>query len=340
LIKSAAYVHFALRLENPFCDRPVQIIPKEFALRWKIPEKSVYRAIAKLKELEILNIKSGKLVIDWVRSEKQETEEEVVVNENPTPVFSELRKNSQSCENHGLKPLSDIDCGISQTLQTIQTNQTKGEEGTNSNQEVVQETVQKEVVPEEVQETVQKTETNEEKNLEEKNESLRQTTCDVVQKKTKIISPRESSADIPSELIEKLEELRIPLDNQVRSAIARHDISQAYGAAAHVENTWDTINNPRSVFLYQLPKQPIEKLGSRYSEELLNNIKAQNQAIGDRLTYELPDGLVQPTIPNKTPGRIRARYLAGRTVTPAQAAIALRRVLYLDSLSSKAAKTT
>jgi hypothetical protein len=77
----------------------------------------------------------------------------------------------------------------------------------------------------------------------------------------------------------KLEELRIPLDNQVRSAIARHDISQAYGAAAHVENTWDTINNPRSVFLYQLPKQPIEKLGSRYSEEILNNIKAQNLAI-------------------------------------------------------------
>ena len=43
------------------------------------------------------------------------------------------------------------------------------------------------------------------------------------------------------------------------------------------------------------------------------------------------------TEPSKTPGRIRARYLAGRTVTPAQAAIALRRVLYLNSLSSQAA---
>ncbi|MEN9517805.1 MAG: hypothetical protein RLZZ381_393 [Cyanobacteriota bacterium] len=57
---------------------------------------------------------------------------------------------------------------------------------------------------------------------------------------------------------------------------------------------------------------------------------------GDRLTYELPDGLVQPTIPNKTPGRIRARYLAGRTVTPGQAAIALSRVLYLNTLSNQA----
>ena len=33
------------------------------------------------------------------------------------------------------------------------------------------------------------------------------------------------------------------------------------------------------------------------------------------------------TEPSKTPGKIRARYLAGRIVTPAQAAIALRRVL-------------
>lgn len=36
---------------------------------------------------------------------------------------------------------------------------------------------------------------------------------------------------------------------------------------------------------------------------------------------------------SKTPGRIRARYLAGRTVTPAQAAVALRRVLYLNSIT-------
>lgn len=66
LINNAAYVHLALRTENPFCDRPVEVIPKEFALRWQIPEVSVYKAIAKLKELGLIKIKSGKLVIDWV----------------------------------------------------------------------------------------------------------------------------------------------------------------------------------------------------------------------------------------------------------------------------------
>ena len=97
LIKSAAYVHFALRLENPYCDRPVQIIPKEFAMRWKIPEKSVYRAIARLKELGILNIKSGKLVVEWVEPEKQETEK-VVTNTSVVNNNSEPTSDSQSCE--------------------------------------------------------------------------------------------------------------------------------------------------------------------------------------------------------------------------------------------------
>lgn len=295
LINNTAYVHFALRYENPYCDRPVQIIPKEFAFRWKIPESSVYKAIAKLKELGVLNIKSGKLVIDWIiKPENQDTEavtEDIAVNDFSDPAenyqiqqkiirsdnpFSDPAKDSPIRENQGLKPLSDIGSSISQTLKTIQTNQTKGEEGKNFSEEIVQEAVQGEGV---LQETVQSQEINEEKNLATKNESVRQTTCDVVQKRTKIISPSKKSADIPNDLREKLEELEIPLDDQVKSAIASHDISQAYGAAAHVENTWNTITKPRSVFLYQLPKQPIEKLGSRYSEEILNNIKAQNQAI-------------------------------------------------------------
>lgn len=302
LIKSAAYVHFALRLENPYCDRPVQIIPKEFALRWRIPEKSVYRAIARLKELGILNIRSGKVVIDWVQPGKQETEEieeveEIAVNENPAPKiselreesgdsqncdkilkvekkFSEVRKNSQSCENRGLKPLSDIGSETLQTLQNFQTNQTKRLEKTFFQEEEQQ--------PKEklVQETVQQQEVKEEKNLVSKAIEVEEVPRDVVHKVTKIISDGgKKSADIPLDLKEKLEELEIPLDNQVKQAIANHDISQAYGAASHVENTWDSINNPRGVFLFQLPRQPIEKLGSRYSEELLNNVKAQNQAI-------------------------------------------------------------
>jgi hypothetical protein len=145
LINNAAYVHLALRSENPFCDRPVQIIPKEFALRWRIPEVSVYKAIAKLKELGILNIKSGKLVINWVieadnqvlkdtASHNTETAtEDVAVNDfsNPTKNYqieekiirsdnelSNPKTDYQIREYRTLKPLSDISSSISQTLLT------------------------------------------------------------------------------------------------------------------------------------------------------------------------------------------------------------------------------
>ncbi|MGK7916121.1 MAG: hypothetical protein AB4038_11365 [Prochloraceae cyanobacterium] len=330
LINNAAYVHLALRYENPFCDRPVQIAPKEFALRWRIPESSVYKAYALLKDLGVLNIKSGKLVIDWIikpDNEASKPEPETVTEIIPEPVyearadelsdpaknsqirekiirsdnsFSDLAKNSQIRENRGLKPLSDIGSEISQTIQTFQTNQTRGGEDEAFFQEAEQ--PEDSVVQEQVQQS--KEDLKEEKKLVSLTETSRQVSRNVVQKKPKIISPskkrcdpasaqdalgsaprqfntsgKQASDEIPEDLKEKLLELEITLDNKVRKAIASHDISQAYGAAAHVENTWSTITNPRSVFLYQLPKQPIEKLGSRYSEEIINNIKAQNRAI-------------------------------------------------------------
>ena len=292
LINNAAYVHLALRYENPFCDRPVQIIPKEFALRWQIPESSVYKAIAKLKDLGVLNIKSGKLVIDWiikpdksVNAEPETVTEDIAESDNSQPVnnsqiqqkilrsdnsFSDPAKNSQIRENRGLKPLVDIAFSIPQTLQTTQTNQTKRGKEKKSNKE-------------EVQKLVQKSKVEPESTSDISNKSVGQTTAEVVQEKTKIISPSKKSAEkdvaIPNDLRERLEELEIRLDAQVLKAIASHHISQAYGAAAHVENTKESIINTRAVFLHQLPQQRIEKLGDRYSEELLSNVKAQNQAI-------------------------------------------------------------
>lgn len=56
----------------------------------------------------------------------------------------------------------------------------------------------------------------------------------------------------------------------------------------------------------------------------------------DRTSNGIPRGLVRCplAVPTNTPGRIRSRILAGRCVTPAQAAIALTRVLYLNKLTA------
>lgn len=74
-------------------------------------------------------------------------------------------------------------------------------------------------------------------------------------------------ADLPADLKAKLEELEIlkgsNRDKKVYAAIACHDLSQAYKAADHVKNTWENIDNPRGVFLFQLPRQRAEPLGSR-----------------------------------------------------------------------------
>jgi hypothetical protein len=170
-------------------------------------------------------------------------------------------------------------------IKTIKTNQTiqKAEGEKNFSQEVV------------AQQQIQNKESNEEKKLVSLSETLEEVSRDVVQDKTKIISPSKNSttsntsnnrspnffvergvqgaeprdpsgrkpahspSEVPDDLKEKLRELEIPLDSKVLDAIARHDILQAYGAAAHVEKTWETISNPRSVFLFQLPKQLVEK---------------------------------------------------------------------------------
>ena len=101
LINNAAFVHLALRYENPYCDRPIEIIPKEFALRWSMPESSVYEAIAKLKEKGVFNIKSGRVVVEWSKPSCQQTEsvdsQQVKDSGNPESL-RDSRKNSESPE--------------------------------------------------------------------------------------------------------------------------------------------------------------------------------------------------------------------------------------------------
>ena len=292
LINNTAYVHLALRSENPFCDRSIQIVPREFAQRWKIPESSLYKAIAKLKKLLVVSIESGKLLIDWVKSKTYKTEsssDKVVQTEDSQSEqnilrsehkLSDVRIDYQIRENQERKLLFDMESSFSQTLKSIQTNQIQeGEEESNSKEESdllrAEISSNKELRPE----SAAKDKRN--SCLSCSDESVRQATSNVAYKKGKRLSDFKSKKydQIPSDLIAKLEELEIPLDGKVKSAIASHDISQAYGAAVHVQNTWDSITNHRSVFLYQLSKQPIEKLGSRYSEEIISNIKARNRAI-------------------------------------------------------------
>ncbi|MCT7957313.1 hypothetical protein [Laspinema palackyanum] len=74
---------------------------------------------------------------------------------------------------------------------------------------------------------------------------------------------RPASNNLTQEVKDRLAACQIPLDKKVVGDIEEHHLSQVRGALAHVEATWESIDNPRGVFLFQLPKQPVEPLGTR-----------------------------------------------------------------------------
>lgn len=66
LITNVGYVFNALRLENPFGDRPIEFSVREFALKWEIPLSSCYAALAQLRHLGIIKRIGGLSRIDWI----------------------------------------------------------------------------------------------------------------------------------------------------------------------------------------------------------------------------------------------------------------------------------
>jgi hypothetical protein len=277
-------------------------LPKEFALRWGLPESSIYAAIGKLKHLGIIAIKTNQVVIEWVEKRTQphsqrpelfsdprtdsQSLESILRSEND---LQDLRKISEILENRCPEPLPLEDYRVLQTIQTLQTHQTeqeyrvrsqksgvgKGEEKESEDTDRIQSedgegeeevTRQKSLVKrieDGVPDQAERTES-----LSNNNTGTSTPSTDPIPTKSDLSFPPPPA--IPQDLIDKLEELHIPLDGQVRSAIASHHLSQAYGAANHVSNTLDTIKNPRAVFLYQLPKQPVDQAPPGLSTEFLS----------------------------------------------------------------------
>ena len=132
IINNAALLYFILKLKNPWCDRPVKVNPLELAVEWEIPESSVYEAIGKLREAEIIQITSAEIVISWTNHSQQDTlsgnpesfrdsrmdseiSECVLKNQNE---FQDSRMNSGIPENRSPEPRSTKASDTPQTIQT------------------------------------------------------------------------------------------------------------------------------------------------------------------------------------------------------------------------------
>ena len=292
LINNAAYVHLALRMSNPFCDRPIELIPKEFAITWSIPESSVYEAIGKLKQKKIIDVKTGKVTLSWVGHENSEVSQDsqqlansVTDSEITEPImesqneFSESRINPETSETQSPEPLPDSTCNSSQTIQNIQTIQTEARE----EKKVISENSSKKLSNSVASHSRPRDRFLDEKAISDEEEEKKETSqpmsslSNILNRTTEtknnqtnserpVIQKTEQSQkdlEIPADIKEKLQQLNIPLDERVRGAINKYHPSQILGAIDHVINTWETINDPLKIFLYQLPKQKVEQLGTR-----------------------------------------------------------------------------
>ena len=274
-----------------------------------IKKTTLYKAIAKFQSLELFDFQNkGFFVRNLGFPQKRKTVREngnlSENSENCPQKRKPFRKNgnlSENSENQPPKPPSAADPDSSQTLQTDQTPQTiqKGVGVENSGSGADLDLVNKKVGDTEQsyseQETVQ-----EKKLVDKKAPDQDQSSADVVQVTTKRVTksvpstqlpvdseqlPVTQCSDIPEDLISKLKDLGISLDGEVKRTIADHDISQAYGAVRHVENTWETINNPRGVFLHQIPLQRVQKGPKPISE---NFLEWYQWAIADGLVIDRP----------------------------------------------------
>ena len=151
--------------------------------------------------------------------------------------FLKYKKLSKNVENQSPEPLPDID---SESPQTQQTNSDLPDGGQ------VDKIINKEVTDEKTVEEIE-------------NKNTAYTALPAHLQKTKVPAlVTQKKYKIPQVLRDRLEQAEIALSEQILHHISRHHISQAYGAITHVENTWETIRDPKGVFLYQLPKQPVE----------------------------------------------------------------------------------
>ena len=212
--------------------------------------------------------------------------------ENPVP---DVETKSQDCDNEEPKSPSDIKPDQPQTLQISLDPPVQPDGGgaeIKTKVEEVNKSEQVKLQDESKQSESKKAEEKQSERVTSQATEEREIPRDVVQEKAKVepkpprtANKRLTKEEIPLDLVEQLEQLNIPLDEIVLSAIASHHISQAYGAAAHVERTWETISNPRGVFLFQLPKQKAQRLGQQLPE-IGPKMREQYAAIEEEMATE------------------------------------------------------
>lgn len=236
---------------DPYGDRFVEIpSPAEIAVELGVNSRTIQRAAQRLQDADLFdfaidkwkaknttnngkgkNFASDKMI--QKRTKRSRCRQNDLVDDKMIQM-SAIGQNDPIVES---KPLLDKDSTQPQTIQIIQTSQTVG----GIKNKCIENS-------EEEQGNFGKLSAVLEEMVIDKNLSVRSWQEEEISRQV-----------IPDLVRVKLQELGIPFDERVCKVIDDHDISQVWGAIRHIDETWETINNPRGVFLYQVPRQEKEK---------------------------------------------------------------------------------
>lgn len=178
--------------------------------------------------------------------------------------FSESRTNPELSENQSPESIPDKGCNSPQTIQTA-TEESKKVMSENSSEKISNNVLDRDSLS--GNRALEKEETPQSMSPLSKvlNSSTGIENSKSNRNKPVIQTPKQHSqnTEIPDDIKEKLQQINIPPIERVRGAINKYHRSQILGAIDHVINTWETINDPKKIFFYQLPKQKVEQLGTR-----------------------------------------------------------------------------
>ncbi|MBD2488989.1 hypothetical protein [Aulosira sp. FACHB-615] len=127
-ISSTAYVHLALRYENPWCDGEIEIDADRFCKEWDVSRSRFYGAIARLESDNVLITSKGKFFLLWSNPNFETDSQPWENNPKVGTVIPELGQDSQPWENNPNSGITQSPEALTnkafknKEIQTIQTN--------------------------------------------------------------------------------------------------------------------------------------------------------------------------------------------------------------------------
>ena len=270
IINNTAFVYLALKYENPFCDRPVEIQVAEFCIKWGLPESSLYAALAVLKNREAISICNRVVTIQWA-----ETIENSSIHSQQAPPSRNLesilgsengfsdprmdiyidraRPDSSDFSDSPLPPRGELEEGGKSSL-NLESEATLNH--LSSLQDLSNES--KEAI-------AMNGKGLSAAGVEFHQDDIRVSTLNGAvtfhQKHVTVETFPVELEKIPRSLLEEAKDLGVTFDNEVIAAIKEHHQSQLMGALKEMQEYTGRIKHPNKFLLKKLPKMPKEHLG-------------------------------------------------------------------------------